>query len=278
MPRDRSLYVPGSIDSHAHISFLEHKGLDPWAVLRNAETGGLARIIDVGITPSDLEERLRRYGHLAIVAFTAGLHPTSVTPAYAEPELATLEQTLVSARSSGAAGRIVAIGEVGLDFYRSTEHVRLQIDALERQAAIAERHHLPLVIHNRSSEPEMLLTLRRIRPRGVMHCFSQDARYCGECLDLGLFVSFGGNLTYRASDEIRSAAALVPDDRLLVETDAPYLSPQAVRGTPNHPGHLGFTIQSLAEIRHTTPGHVAAVTSQNACNLFGFSPHHAEKS
>ncbi len=271
MPRDESLYVAGSIDSHAHMTLLEHKGLDAAAVLRECEAGGLVRIVDVGVAPSDLDERLRTYARFPILAFTVGLHPTSVTPADAERELVLLERAL----DTGDATRpdaIVAVGEVGLDFYRSTEHAHLQIEALERQAAIAGRRGLPLVIHNRSSEEEMLQLLRRIRPHGVMHCFSQDARYCRECLDLGLFVSFAGNLTFRVSDEIRSAAAIVPDDRLLVETDAPYLSPQAVRGTPNHPGHLGFTIRALAEIRNTTAEHVGAVTSRNACALFGLEP------
>jgi TatD DNase family protein len=271
MARERSLYVPGSIDTHAHLTLLERKGLDPCHVLRDAEAGGLSGVLDVGITPSDIEERLRRYGPFAIVAFTVGLHPTSVTPETTDRELVCLEEMLAAA-VPGTGDRIVAVGEMGLDFYHSTEHVGLQTEAFERQAAIAERHHLPLVIHNRASEREMLTVLRRTRPRGVMHCFSQDARYCRECLDLGLFVSFGGNITYRASDEIRSAAAMVPDDHLLVETDAPYLSPQAVRGTPNHPGHLGFTIGELARIRGTTPEHVAEVTAQNARALFGFSP------
>ena len=117
----------------------------------------------------------------------------------------------------------------------------------------------------------MLAFLRRTRPEGVMHCFSQGSDYCRSCLDLGMHISFGGNMTYRRSDPLREAAAIVPDDRLLVETDSPFLSPQPVRGITNQPGHLGYVIAALAEVRRQTPERIAELTSLNARRLFGLN-------
>lgn len=266
-----SRYLPGSIDSHAHLELLARRGLDADSVVAEAKAGGIAGILDVGVVPSDLARRVVAFGGQGIVSFTSGLHPTSVTPERVDEELALLAETLDGGAAHGSR-RVVAVGEVGLDYHHSAEHARLQVETLERLAAVASRHDLPLILHNRASESDMLAFLRRVRPRGVMHCFSQDAEYCAGCLDLGLFISFGGNLTYRSSDGIRAAAAIVPDERLLVETDSPYLSPQAVRGAANHPGHLVYTVEALAELRGVSAEHVAAVTSANACSLFGITP------
>lgn len=264
-------YITGSIDSHAHLELLPRRGLEPGAMLAEARAEGVAGIIDVGVVPSDFERRVAAFGSQPIVSFTAGLHPTSVTPERVDEELALLAQTLES--GEGPRRRpVVAVGEVGLDYHHSADHAGLQIETLERLATLASRHELPMILHNRASEPEMLAFLRRVRPRGVMHCFSQDEHYCADCIDLGLFVSFGGNLTYRSSHGIRAAAAMVPDERLLVETDCPYLSPQAVRGAANHPGHLAYTVEALAAVRGVSAEHVVAVTSRNACALFGITP------
>ncbi|MFW5684522.1 MAG: TatD family hydrolase [Spirochaetota bacterium] len=261
---DQARYYPGSVDSHMHSSLLASKELEERSVLEAATAGRMERLVDVGVAPSDLAPRLTRLGAYRILAFTAGLHPTGVSPETLEHEIGILAESL----SGAMAGRIVAVGEIGLDFYWSTENTTLQIDALERQCALAAKHELPVIIHNRDSEEQMLHILRRLRPQGVMHCFSQGPEYCAACLDLDMHLSFGGNLTYRRSDEIRRAAELVPDERLLVETDAPFLSPQAVRGTPNHPGHLAFVIEALAALRGTSADAIARLTAANARRLF----------
>ncbi len=271
-----SRYMPGSIDSHAHLELLSRRGLDADSVLAEAKAGGIAGIIDVGVVPSDLERRFAAFGGQGIVSFTSGLHPTSVTPGRVDEELALLAATLDGGATVGNRP-VVAVGEVGLDYYHTGDHARLQLETLERLATLASRHDLPLILHNRASESDMLAFLRRVRPRGVMHCFSQDAEYCAGCLDLGLLISFGGNLTYRSSDGIRAAAAMVPDDRLLVETDSPYLSPQAVRGAANHPGHLAYTVEALADLRGVSAEQVVRVTSANACALFGIAPWSADE-
>jgi TatD DNase family protein len=261
MPRTEQVhFLPRTADSHTHLELYEKWNADAGATLQAAAAADGARIVDVGIRPSDYARRTAAFD-APYVSFTSGLHPTSVDQDWrAELDLlaAQLDQGLP----------IAAIGELGLDFYHSTEFRAEQHEALRAQIELARQHGLAIIVHNRESESEMLEVLRSEQPAGVMHCFSQDADYCRACLDVGMYISFAGNFTYRNADEIREAARLVPDDRLLVETDAPFLSPQAVRGLPNHTGHLFLTITALAELRDTTPEAIAALTHENTARLF----------
>ena len=283
---DRSLVVPGSIDTHVHLALFASKGIDPVMLLAAAFASGLGGVLDVGVRPSDLDARRSLASAIphspGALLLTSGLHPTSVDPESVAAEIALLESQLVQdaardpsgADSAASGGRfsVRAVGEIGLDYYWSAEQRALQIETFERQLDLALRYSLPIIVHNRDSERDMPSILARIRPRGIMHCFSQGADYCRACLDVGMHVSFGGNVTFRRNDEIREAARLVPDDRLLVETDSPFLSPDPVRGRPNHPGHLGFTIATLAAIRSSTPEAIAFICARNAARLFGFAP------
>lgn len=258
-----SLWLPGAVDTHCHLDHVEKKGIDVPKLLREADTARFGRLIDVGITPPDLDGRRARFASPDLVSFTSGLHPTEVTPKAWSDAVLLLEQQLQESEN-----KVVAVGECGIDLYWSDEHYSDQLAALTAQAHLASQHELPLILHNRSSEHQMLSFLRDVRPLGIMHCFSQDEEYCHSCVDLDMYVSFGGNLTYKKSNGIRAAAAIVPDELLLVETDAPYLSPQTVRGKMNHSGHLGFTIHALAEIRETTAERIAEITATNARRLF----------
>lgn len=260
---ERFEVIAGSIDSHAHLAMMAEREIEPETLLARLRDEGFVRLIDVGTRPSDLHPREAAWGEDPLVELTSGLHPTSVDEGWAS-ELALLEAQLDT-------GSIVAVGEIGLDYYHSTEFKKEQLAALETQLELAARHDKAVILHNRASESDMLGILEKRRPRGVLHCFSQDASYCRSALTLGLHISFGGNLTYRRSDDIREAARLVPDDRLLVETDSPFLSPQAVRGRTNHPGHLFLTIEALAELRGQSPQQVAHLTARNTARLFGLS-------
>ncbi len=260
-------------DTHAHLLPMTEKGVLLSEILVEASREGISGILDVGITPDDIFERSRALAPYDCVRFAAGLHPTEITAHSARNHFETLVENLGNATENGSAlqsikHRIIAIGEIGLDYYWDSSTADLQREILVDLFALAAQRGLPVILHNRESEQDMLDLVRRERPRGVMHCFSQDRAYCKELLDLGMFISFGGNLTYKKSGSIREAAVYVPKDRLLVETDSPYLSPQDVRGTVNHPGHLGFTIQALAAIRDTTPQEIVRITTENANHLF----------
>lgn len=260
-------------DTHAHLLPMAAKGVALESVIGEARANGIAGIVDVGITPGDIVDRARTLGDFSFVRFALGLHPTEISPETAESQFAELSRQL-SAVLRGSSGiervheRMVAIGEIGLDYHWGQSTAFVQQETLERLFSLASANGLPVILHNRESEQDMLELVRRHKPIGVMHCFSQGREYCKKLLDLGMYISFGGNITYKKSDNLREAALLVPDELLLVETDSPYLSPQAVRGTNNHPGHLGFTIQALADLRKSSYERITKVTSENAQRLF----------
>ena len=259
---DRSLVIQGSVDTHCHTGPMADKGLDPPAILSSVRTDGLRALIDVGLTPADLRERRGRLDRYPWIALSSGMHPSEIRRAETGPMLDLLESQLED-------GGVVAVGEIGLDYHWDTGERRDAIDLFATQVLMAVEANLPVMVHNREANIDVLEVLRRHRPRGVMHCFSQDPEFCRQCLDLDMHISFGGNLTFKGSDQIRAAAKIVPLDRLLVETDAPYLSPEPVRGRPNHPGHLGFTLRALAELRGLDIDQMSCTTSANAASLFG---------
>jgi TatD DNase family protein len=261
---DEAPWHRSAVDTHCHLTHIGKKGINVGQLLGTANDAGMERIIDVGIVPSDLSQRVSEFSFPGLTEFTSGLHPTEVSPDCWEKEIEILKEQFQSSKE-----KLVAVGECGLDFYWSDEHKDLQIEALRQQAEIAREYHVPLILHNRASEAQMLDFLAETKPLGVMHCFSQDEDYCRRCLELDMYISFGGNITYKKSDAIRAAAAIVPDSKLLVETDAPYLSPQPVRGSANHSGYLGYTMEALARIRNTTAGKITEITARNAREFFG---------
>ncbi len=258
---DQQRYLRGSIDTHCHITSMIEKGLDALGLLAEIRSHGMAAVVDVGLTPDDLSDRETLLSDFPLVALTSGIHPSRAD----RDDLTALVDQL---SDQVAAGRIVAVGELGLDYHWDTGERGVQQWLLDEQLALAAGSDLPVIIHNREADDDIRAALQRLRPRGVMHCFSQGLAFCRVCLDLGMYISFGGNLTYKRSEEIREAARFVPADRLLVETDSPYLSPLPVRGRPNHPGHLGFTIDALAELRGHDAQALAEQTAQNARALF----------
>lgn len=169
--------------------------------------------------------------------------------------------------------RVVALGETGLDRYWDFTPIDLQCDYLRRHLRLAVEHELPVIIHCREAEADLLPTLRETPVRGLLHAFSGDAAFAEECLGLGLYISFAGMVTYKNKKfvTLREAAKLVPEDRLLIETDSPYLVPHPLRGKQkrNEPALVVHTAEALAQLRGVDPTELAAVTTANARRLFG---------
>ena len=178
-----------------------------------------------------------------------------------------------------AAPEVVAIGEIGLDFHHDRETALAQIELFQRMLLLARDRQLPVSVHTREAEAETLAALgahaaawRGAPDRiGVMHCFTGGEVFARDLLALGFFISFSGIITFKNAGGLFAVAALVPEDRLLIETDSPYLAPEPFRGQPNEPAHVRRVAEVLAEIRHTSWETIAEISTRNAERLFGRS-------
>jgi TatD DNase family protein len=256
---------PGLVDSHFHLLSLEYKGLDPRVCLDEFFGAGGRWALDVAVDTRGWDRRLAWGEGEERLWFTAGIHP-SEAGASAPTDLAELGDQLEHVRC-------VAVGEIGLDWYRGRQDEAAQRRLFREQLALSASFDLPVVIHNREADRELLedLDASPWSGRGVQHCFSSNLDFAKAALDRGFFLSFAGNLTYPSAGALREVAAWAPLDRLLVETDAPYLAPQGFRGKPNRPVHAGLTARCLAEVRGTSVDHVLGVTADNFARLFGIT-------
>lgn len=250
------------VDTHAHVQ-VHQFGSDRPAVIAAAFADGVARMIVPGI---DLET-----SRAALALATAypgrifaaiGTHPHDVKTMTPE--------TLAAQRELANAPGVVAIGEIGLDYYRDLSPRDTQREALIAQVALARDHDLPIILHNRESHEDLVALLRAhgAGVRGVFHCFLGDQRMARDALDLGYFLSFAGPLTFPRNVVLGEVAAWAPADRILIETDSPYLAPQPFRGKRNEPRHVALVARKLAELRGLPVEEIAAITARNAAALF----------
>ena len=252
------------VDTHCHLDDPRFHGDLP-TVLDRAAAAGIVRIYGIGTDLASSRAALAMAKHHASLAAVVGLHPNSIAEAApgdwdAIVELARLPD-------------VVGIGESGLDRHWDKTPFPMQEDYFARHLALARACEKPIVIHNREADADTVRILRddfeRRGPiRGILHSCAADAATVESCLAMGLHISFSGMLTYKNADAIRAIAATVPDDRLLIETDAPYLSPLPVRGRRNEPAFVAHTAARLAAIRGIAVEALGDLTSRNALELF----------
>lgn len=159
---------------------------------------------------------------------------------------------------------LTAWGEIGLDYHYSPETRDSQCAHFASQLEEAKRRNLPVVIHTREADDDTLAILKEIPSRGIIHCFTGNPDFCKALLDLGFYISLSGIVTFRVADNVRESALVVPDDRLLIETDSPYLAPVPMRGKPNEPAFVAHTLQFLAKLRNVDAEILADLTMSNA--------------
>jgi TatD DNase family protein len=248
-------------DSHCHLQM----GDEPDELLERARVAGVTRFLVPGTTLADsaaaVDFAVSRDGVWAAV----GIHPHEARDFDPRRDGAAFE-------ALARRPKVVAIGEIGLDFHYDHSPRATQVDVLEWMLDCAERLGLPVLLHNRESGAEMLSRLERRGPRenaGVFHSFTEDAEYGRNAIALGYLVSYSGMITFRAADNIRESATGLPLDRMLVETDSPFLAPVPHRGSPCEPAFVVETAKRLAEVKGVSLEAVAAATTSNFDRLFG---------
>jgi len=233
-------------------------------VIKRAYARGVKSIINVSSSFESCRKSLELSKAYDGIVTTLGIHPHDADQ---------VDDVIFSKiRSMAEDDKVVAIGEVGLDFYRDRSPRDVQISVFRKFIRLADELRLPLVIHNRRANDEVLSILKEETKggvRGVMHCFAGDIGFLNKCLDVGLYISFTCNVTFKNAAGLREVAAHVPTDRLLLETDAPFLAPQPFRGKRNEPAYLAYLAEEFARIKDDTEERIAKATTENARVLFG---------
>ena len=261
----------GMIDTHFHGLIMEKKGIDSKTVLQEAFDSGLEYAIDIGIQTEDIERRFKLLSGFNNILFAAGNFPSEVEKDSIQNLIMELEKNITAKNSLNQNSKTIsAIGEIGLDWHWNYGTKKLQIELFEAQIELANKYKLPVLIHNREADKEIIEALKTTPPAagGILHCFSSDYQTAVKFLDLGLSISFAGNVTYKKNINLREVAAQIPEKSIFVETDSPYLSPQKVRGKTNHPGHIGFTYETIAECRKTPIDKFIISVKDNFLKLF----------
>jgi TatD DNase family protein len=251
-------------DTHAHLDD-QQLATDVAGVVERAAAAGVSRILAVGTTAASSQNCLGYAQRFLRVWSSAGIHPNHA--AEAVPDDWDVIVRLVNE------ARVVALGETGLDLYWKDTPLPLQQDYFDRHIRLSHANGLPFIVHLRETANEILAMLHEAAERGplrgVMHSFTGTAEHAEEFLALGMYISFAGMVTFKKSDELRAVAAKIPADRLLVETDSPYLSPEPFRGRrPNEPARVVHTADCIAKVRGVTLETIAAQTTANARALF----------
>jgi TatD DNase family protein len=250
------------IDTHAHIQLSNYDGDRP-EVLSRAREAGVERILIVGTDPTTNEQALDLVGSQPGLFATVGWHPHDAKDW-------TLE-AWASLRRQAEDTRVVAIGEVGLDYFKNFSPADQQKKVFREAVRLSLEVGKPLVVHSRDAHGDALEILRDEGGKeiqGVMHCFSADAPTARSAMDTGFYISFSAVITYPKNSALREVAAQIPADRLLAETDCPFLPPQSKRGQRNEPSAVGEVVQWLAEIRKTPKERLAEQIWENAERLF----------
>ena len=247
-----------AVDSHCHLFLL---GADPTTAIEEARAAGVGTIVCPGIDPETSRRSVELAESFRGVFATAGMHPHDASSFDARAG-AEIEELLSNPH-------VVAGGECGLDFFRMRSPQPDQERAFRTQVALARDAGLPLVVHVRDAWDAILRLLDEgSAERVVLHCFTGDARIAREVAERGWYLSFAGNITYPKNDDIRAAATIAPLDRILVETDSPFLAPQRIRGRDNAPANVLDVIDTVAQVRGETVENVRTTTARNASEAF----------
>lgn len=247
------------IDTHAHLTEGKlYKDLDK--IILNAKENGVSKIICVGMNKNANEKVIKIINKYQEVYGSVGIHPNEVTNNELDLKLLTTQ---------AMNEKIVAIGEIGIDLYRNKDTLDIQKTYFIEQIKLANALKLPVIVHSRNSADVIYDILKEFpETKGVMHCYSEHKELVKKFVDLGFYIGVGGIITFKNADEVRDIIKKVPLNRLLIETDSPYLAPDPFRGKPNEPAFVKYTLLKLSELTNIAPKELIKITRNNTYNLF----------
>ena len=249
------------IDTHCHLND-EQYDADVAEVIERAHSAGVLWLVNIGY---DVDSSRKAIGQASLhpsVKATVGIHPHDAKTA--------TKSALAKLRELAAREEVIAFGEIGLDYYYDNSPRDIQREAFRQQMELAKSLKLPVVIHSRDATKDTLEILREYAPlQGIMHCFSGSFETAQICMDLGMYMAFGGAITFKNANRLREVVAKVPWEWIVVETDCPYLTPEPFRGRRNEPAHLQHIVGTLAQVKGVSPADTARITTDNARAAFG---------
>ncbi|RKX88526.1 MAG: hydrolase TatD [Spirochaetes bacterium] len=250
-------------DTHAHIGLITEDPIDQLIITQEAKQEGIAHILSIC---NNLQDFFQVYQNLSTanhIYHSIGVSPSEVMHPGKDWEIKIEEGIKLD--------RVVAIGEIGLDYYRKFGNKDSQIELFIRQLELSHQYDLPVVIHNREAGRDVLEILRdKLPPKGgVLHCYSENWDFAKEALDLNLYFSFAGNVTYRNARNLHETAKNLPLDRILIESESPFMVPSAFRGKRNKPAYLKATAEFIAELREEDLEEVSTTLYENSLRFFG---------
>ena len=246
-------------DSHGHYNGKDFPDRDE--LLPKLFQNGISGIIDVASSMRSTRRTVELSARYDRIYSAIGVHPNEVKD-LTDADYDTL-------RELSKLDKVVSIGEIGLDYYWDASERDVQREHFERQLILANELDLPVIIHSRDAAQETLDLLQKYRPKGVVHCFSYSAEVAQEILKIGMYIGFIGVVTFKNAKKAVKAASVVPMDRLLIETDCPYMAPVPLRGKRNEPAFLTHVLAKAAEIREISPERMAEQLYENSLRIFG---------
>lgn len=250
------------IETHCHLDYLKEKPLDE--ILQEATASGIEKIITISVEPDNFDTVKDLSKKYEQVFFTQGIHPH-------DAKLAT-ELALDMIKERTTLTKMVAVGEIGLDFHYNNSPKETQIEVFRKQLEIAIGSQKPVVIHSRDADEEMITILEEYAPRltkkGVIHSFTSGLELAQRAIDLGFYLGFNGIITFKSAENVRDALKLCPLDRILLETDSPFLTPVPHRGRENSPAKLPYILEKVAQIKNKSPLDISKTCYNNSITLF----------
>ncbi len=273
------------IDTHAHLDMI--KSMTPEESLKRSLSDDVRYMINVGSSIEGSRKSVKYARQFPNVFASVGIHPHDAED-FGSREIKILKYLIAGSEEESAGEtalkssdekrfeKVVAVGETGFDFFRNLSPRPSQEKAFRAHIELATEYDLPLIIHDRDAHEEILDVLRKYSShknlKGVIHCFSGDLDFASRCIDIGLYISYTGVITYPNAKGLQDVVREIPIEKIFIETDSPYLAPQEKRGKENYPGYVKYIANKIAELKDLTIEEVAAVTSKNAEDFFTLTP------